>query len=203
MEKAGNNDYDSDDVERKGLGTPATRAGIIETIINRGYVERKNKQLLITDTGITLIKNAPDKLTSAKLTAEWENRLTLISKGAESDTVFMQDIINLVNDIINNQTEKIPHEVIGICPFCGNSVIDNNTRYSCENPDCKFRLYKEDKYFASKGKKITKDIAEILLQEGKIYFDDLYSSKKKKKYSAEISIDTSEHDYVKFNMEFK
>lgn len=82
MERAGSDSYDDDDdVEKKGLGTPATRAAIIETLVKRQYVERKGKQLIPTDKGIRVIDVVPEKVKSAAMTAEWESTLQKIAKG--------------------------------------------------------------------------------------------------------------------------
>ena len=100
MEKAGNKEY-TEEVERKGLGTPATRASIIETLIKRGYVERKGKCLIVTDKGKELINTVPEKLQSASMTAEWENKLSLIAQGKSDSDSFMQGIQEFVKEIVN------------------------------------------------------------------------------------------------------
>ncbi|MCD8215075.1 MAG: DNA topoisomerase 3 [Clostridiales bacterium] len=209
MERAGNGDYDTDDVERKGLGTPATRAGIIETLIKRGYAERKNKSLIATDKGKKLVMLMPEALKSAKMTAEWENRLSLISKGKADSNSFMGDIGGFVSDIISSTeinekmkyvfNERIP---IGICPRCGGKIYEGKQNFYCENRECSFVLWKENKYFSSKRKKITKEVATALLEKGRVHFNDLYSEKTGKTYAADILLDDTGDKYVNFKIEF-
>ncbi|MCC8097056.1 MAG: DNA topoisomerase 3 [Eubacterium sp.] len=209
MERAGNGDYDTDDVERKGLGTPATRAGIIETLIKRGYVERKNKSLVSTDKGKKLVILMPEALKSAKMTAEWENRLTLISRGKTDSNSFMGDISSFVTDIIsstkvNESMKDVFNErtAIGICPRCGGKIYEGKQNFYCENRECSFALWKDNKYFSSKHKKITKEVAKSLLQKGRVHFNDLYSEKTGKIYAADIILDDTGDKYVNFKIEF-
>ncbi len=101
MENAGNNDFIEDCYERKGLGTPATRANIIETLIKRGYVERKGKQLISTDKGAKVVFSVPEILRSAKMTAEWENELSQIAKDKADSKAFMHHIENFVKIILS------------------------------------------------------------------------------------------------------
>ena len=210
MERAGNNDYDTDEVERKGLGTPATRAGIIEGIITRGYVERNKKQLISTDKGKSLVKILPDKLKSAKLTADWENKLVLVSKGSFSDSEFMQGITEFVVDIVGNTETTTAEatkafndrEVIGKCPRCGNNVYEGKLNFYCENKECEFTLWKKNKFWETKKKEITKAAAKALLSKGKVRVKDLYSEKTGKTYEADILLDDTGGKYVNFKMEF-
>lgn len=140
MERAGNDEYDTDEVERKGLGTPATRAGIIETLINREYIERQKKNLVPTQKGIQLIKIAPEKVKSASLTAEWENKLVLIGKGEYSSQIFMQEIGTFIDEIIYSTEadkscvfENRIAEVLGKCPKCGSDVVVGKYGAYCKN----------------------------------------------------------------------
>ncbi|MCD8214454.1 MAG: DNA topoisomerase 3 [Clostridiales bacterium] len=209
MENAGNGDYDTDEVERKGLGTPATRAGIIENLINRGYVERKGKNLISTDKGKNLIKIMPERLCSPKMTAEWENRLVLVSKGQADSEIFMKDISDFVKSVIETTYVEDSmkdffneREVIGICPRCGNNIYEGKLNFYCGNKDCTFTLWKENKFFSSKKKSITKPVAAALLKNGKVRFKDLYSEKTGKTYEAYIILDDSGGKYVNFKIEF-
>lgn len=140
MERAGNDEYDTDEIERKGLGTPATRASIIETLINRNYVERKKKNLIPTEKGIQLIKIAPEKVKSATLTAEWENKLALMSKGEYSSQIFMQEICSFIDEIIlSTEADKSCifknkiAEVLGKCPKCGSDIVVGKYGAYCKN----------------------------------------------------------------------
>ncbi len=209
MERAGNSDYNTDEVERKGLGTPATRAGIIETVISRGYAERKNKQLIPTEKGKKLIECVPEKLKSAKLTAEWENRLVLIAKGKSNSEEFINDIIDFVKELISDSqhlTEDISvfsdREVIGKCPRCGSDVYEGKLNFYCSNKDCNFALWKKNYFFQMKKKEFTKQVAKKLLSDGKVHFKDLYSEKTGKTYAADVLLDDT-GTYVNFKLNFE
>lgn len=134
MERAGNEDM-SDDVERKGLGTPATRADIIEKLVKDGFVKREKKQMIPTEDGMKLITILPDVVKSPKLTADWENELTLVSKGEVTAEQFMSGIEAMVSDLVktyhsvsNEQKAmfgagKSGQEMLGKCPKCGADVV--------------------------------------------------------------------------------
>lgn len=141
METAGNKDYSEDsDVEKKGLGTPATRAGIIENLIKGEYVERKKKQLIPTDKGINLIKVVPDEVKSPKMTADWESRLQAIEKGKESASAFMGEIGGYVGGLVSAYGSTVENSgfqtrkeaaVLGKCPNCGNEVKKGKFGFYC------------------------------------------------------------------------
>lgn len=174
MEHAGNDDYDEDsDVEKKGLGTPATRAAIIETLVKRQYVERKGKQLIPTDKGRRVIDVVPENVKSAKMTAEWETTLQRIAKGQADDEQFLTEIIEFVKALIrDNKTasarennpfrfSKLP--VMGKCPKCGKNVYAFQKSYSCEDSHgaCGFFFMKE-----MWGKEISETQAKRMLEKG-------------------------------------
>lgn len=210
MEHAGSEEMD-DEVERKGLGTPATRASIIEKLVEKGFVERKAKQMLPTDDGMKLITVLPDVVKSAKLTAEWENKLTQIAKGQQSAEVFMAEIEQMVTDLVKTYHEveeshkdmfASDREIIGKCPKCGGNVYESKVNFYCEHKDCDFTLFKNNKYFASMKKEITKSIAQALLKDGKAKVSGLYSKKKDRTFTVIICMDASEK-YPQFTMEFE
>ncbi len=174
MEHAGNDDYDeNEDVEKKGLGTPATRAAIIETLVKRQYVERKGKQLIPTDKGRRVIDVVPENVRSAKMTAEWETTLQRIAKGQASDEDFLNEIIDFTKNLIrDNKTttsrndnpfrfSKLP--VIGKCPKCGKNVYVFPKSYSCEDSrgKCGFFFTKE-----MWGKEISETQAKRIIEKG-------------------------------------
>lgn len=209
MERAGNSSYDTDNVERKGLGTPATRAGIIETVISRRYVERKNKQFIPTEKGKKLIECVPEKLKSAKLTAKWENRLVLIAEGKSNSKEFINDIIDFVKEIVSDSkplTADISvfsnREVIGRCPRCGSDVYEGKLNFYCSNKDCNFALWKKNYFFQMKKKELTKPVAKKLLSDGKVHFKDLYSKKTGKTYVADVLLDDT-GTYINFKLSFE
>ena len=183
MEHAGSEQM-NDEVERKGLGTPATRAAIIEKLVEKGFVERKNKQMFPTDDGIKLITVLPEVVKSPKLTAEWENDLTLIAKGEKSADTFLAGIEELVSDLVHTYHEVEENgkhmfgsdrEVIGKCPKCGGNVYESKSNFYCENRACDFALFKNNKYFASMRKELNKSIAQALLNKGEAKVSGLYS----------------------------
>lgn len=174
MERAGSDSYDDDDdVEKKGLGTPATRAAIIETLVKRQYVERKGKQLIPTDKGIRVIDVVPEKVKSAAMTAEWESTLQKIAKGEADDQQFLSDIIAFTKQLIReNAGETSRNEnpfrfsrltVIGKCPNCGKNVYEFPKSYSCEDSRgaCGF-------YFPREiwGKEVSETQAKRILDKG-------------------------------------
>lgn len=210
METAGSEEM-NDEVERKGLGTPATRAAIIEKLVGKGFVERKDKQMIPTDNGVKLITVLPDVVKSPKLTSEWENELTLVAKGESTPETFMEGIESMVSDLISTYHEvdekhkalfSNDREVIGKCPKCAGNIYESKVNFYCENRDCNFSLFKNNKYFASMRKEITKTIAEGLLKNGKAKVTGLYSEKKNKTFSAIIVLDVTEK-YPQFSMEFE
>jgi len=213
MESAGAEDM-PEDAERKGLGTPATRAAIIENLVKSGLLERKGKLLLPTDKGVNLIKVLPESVRSPLLTAEWESQLKQIEQGDMSPDAFLTAINEFVGDTVKaHNTVPDEHkalfpsnrqagEVVGICPRCGTNVTEAAKGFFCESRNCKFALWKDSKFFTAKNKTLTKDIAKTLLTEGRIFMSGLISQKTGKPYNATIILEASGEDYPNFKMEF-
>ncbi|MDO5398000.1 MAG: DNA topoisomerase 3 [bacterium] len=206
METAGAKET-TDEAERKGLGTPATRAGIIEKLVQTGFIERKGKSLVPTRDGISLASILPETLTSPLLTAEWENHLAEIAKGEYSGAEFMAGIENLVSELIRKYSFiaedkkdifKTPREVIGKCPRCGSDVYESKYNFCCSNKDCAFVMWKNDRFFTNKKKELTKKIASDLLIKGKSKVKGFYSEKTDKTYDATIVLADTGGKYVKF-----
>ena len=216
MERASAEDFAKlDDVERKGLGTPATRAGIIEKLVRSGFVERKGKQLIPTQKGIDLIRVMPDQLKSAKLTAEWEERLGAVQRGELSPDAFMDGIVEMVHGLVQTYSQvtvasaalsQSGRAVIGKCPRCGKNVVEGQKSFFCEGyydkPPCGFALWKNNRFFASKHKELTKKIAMSLLKNGRVAMTDLFSEKKGIFYDATVVLDDDGGKYVRFKLEF-
>lgn len=209
MEHAGSEEM-GEEVERKGLGTPATRAAIIEKLVEKGFVERKNKQMLPTEDGVKLITVLPEVIKSPKLTAEWENDLTLIAKGEKSSEVFMEGIEAMVSALVHTYHEvdeskqgmfSSDREVVGRCPKCGGNVYEGRTNFYCENRDCDFALFKNNRYFASMRKELSRPVVQALLMNGKAKVSGLYSKKKDSTFTAIIHMDVS-GKYPQFSMTF-
>ena len=208
METAGKQEFD-ENTERKGLGTPATRAGMIEKLVRSGYVRRKGKQLLPTDAGIQMIEVMPDILKSAGMTAEWENQLLLMEKNQVKKEEFLKGIIRLVAEIVG-QCGEIPADElqrfrymdsIGICPKCGSLVFEGKRNFYCSNRECRFVLWKENYYLTNMHKKIDARMAAEFLKSGKCYVKDLYSAKTGQQFEAEIFMDVS-GETVRFQLAF-
>jgi len=214
METAGAEDA-PEDAERKGLGTPATRASILESLVKSGLLTRKDKLLLPTDKGVNLVKILPDSVKSPLLTAEWENQLKRIERGELSPDDFMNSIGSYVADTIKtfnampdehralfDSEGRRSGEAVGRCPRCGRGVFENNKAFSCEDKSCGFVLFKDSKFFTAKKKKLTKDIAGALLSKGRVFMSELFSEKTGKSYSATIVLDDKGTGYPGFRMEF-
>lgn len=218
MENAGAEDFAQiEDLERKGLGTPATRAGVIEKLVKGGFAQRKNKQLIPTECGMELIKVLPDSVKSAKLTAEWETALKEVERGNLPPEDFMGGIIKMVSGLVKGcegmdigtdaALSQSAKEVIGKCPRCGKPVYEGKKSFYCsgykDNPPCGFTLWKDNKYFQSKRKELTKKTAAALLKTGKVKMTGLFSEKKGILYDATIVMDDTGGKYVNFKLEFE
>lgn len=213
METAGAEDM-PEDAERKGLGTPATRAATLEKLVAVGFVERKKKQLLPTEKGVNLITVLPDNIKSPLLTAEWESRLKQVEHGEVSADVFMDGIADMNRELVKAHTApeeqftklfaagRKDREAVGTCPRCGASVYEGQKGYFCENRDCAFALWKDNRFFSSKKKSITKTVAAALLKEGRISMSGLYSEKTGRAYDAVVVLDDTGGKYVNFKLEF-
>ena len=211
MERAGSGDI-SEDAERKGLGTPATRAAVLEKLVQAGFVERKNKQLIPTKDGKNLVAVLPDILTSPKLTAEWENALTEIAKGNADPDSFMQDIeamaAGLVKDhaAVSEEHKKLfapERKEIGKCPRCGSPVYEGKKNFYCSSRECQFSMWKNDRFFEGKKKELTATVAAALLSKGKVSMKGLYSEKTGKTYDADVLLADTGDKYVNYKIELK
>ena len=214
MENAGAEDM-PDDAERKGLGTPATRAATLEKLVSAGFVERKKKQLIPTKKGRNLIAVLPDNIKSPILTAEWESMLKQVEHGELSATSFMDQIADMSRTLVKEHTapeerfaDLFPsskgtvHEAVGVCHRCGAPVYEGKKGFFCDNRECSFALWKDNRFFSSKKKSITKSVAAALLKEGRISMSGLYSEKTGKTYDAEVILDDTGGKYVNFKLEF-
>ena len=214
METAGAEDM-PEDAERKGLGTPATRAATLEKLVSAGFVQRKKKQLIPTEKGKNLIAVLPDNIKSPILTAEWESMLKQVEHGELSATSFMDQIADMSRTLVKEHTapekcfadlfpssRETAHEAVGVCPRCGAPVYEGKKGFFCNNRECCFALWKDNRFFSSKKKSITKSVAAALLKEGRISMSGLYSEKTGKTYDAEVILDDTGGKYVNFKLEF-
>ena len=210
MERAGNGDTDPD-AERRGLGTPATRAAVIEKLVKSGFVERKGKQLIPTENGNALISILPDMLTSPQLTAEWENNLTQIAKGAADAGDFMPRIEAMARELVTsntaagkskvNFTDKDGKPPVGKCPRCASPVREGKKNYYCSNRDCGFVMWKNDRFFEERKVAFSPKIAAALLKSGRANVKGLYSPKTGKTYDGAIVLADTGGKYVNYKIE--
>lgn len=214
MERAGADEM-PDEAERKGIGTSATRAATIEKLVRTGFVERKGnkktKYLLPTHKGVALITVMPEQIQSPSMTAEWEQKLLDVEKGTFQDAEFMREIDGMITELIG--TYKIVEdaellmppsvEKIGICPSCGQHVVERQKGYSCENRQCNFVLWKQNRFFEALGKKMTKQTATKLLSDGRVALKGCKSKKTGKSYDTTVVMTVDETQRAVFTLDFE
>ena len=210
MENAGKEDI-PDEAERKGLGTPATRAAIIEKLVAAGFVERKGKNLIPTKAGINLVTILPEPLTSPMLTAEWEQQLAGIAKGTADPGGFLDGIRDMVRELvqtyshISEEGQKLfapEKEVVGTCPRCGQPVYEGKKNFACSDRSCGFVLWKNDRFWTSRRKELTKKMAADLLKKGRTNVKGMWSEKKQTAYDAAVILCDTGGRYIDFKLEF-
>ena len=214
-ERCGACDDAPEDAERKGLGTPATRAATLEKLVSAGFVQRKKKQLIPTEKGTNLILVLPDNIKSPTLTAEWESMLKQVECGELAAESFMGQIADMSRTLVKEHTapeerfaglfpdaKRNGREAVGTCPRCGGAVYEGKKGFFCDNRDCAFALWKDNKFFSGKKKSITKSVAAALLKEGRVSMSGLYSEKTGKTYDAMVLLDDTGGKYVNFKLEF-
>ena len=193
METAGTKDA-PEDAELRGLGTPATRAATIEKLVNGGFAERVKGKLVPTDTGASLVTVLPEALRSPLLTAEWESRLKQIERGELDADTFLADIEHMVSGLVSDYTPVAEasvlfptgREVVGKCPRCGGVVSEAKSGYFCEGLDCKFGLWRDNKFLAAKRISLTRPLATELLDKGRVHLDEIYSQRMDKYYPGDL-----------------
>ena len=211
MEIAGKEDT-PEDAERKGLGTPATRAAIIEKLVAAGFVGRKGKNLIPTQDGINLISILPEPLTSPMLTAEWEQQLVEIARGSASPDTFLDGIRDMVQTLVSDHAQVSEkgrtlfapdRESIGVCPRCGKPVYEGKKNFACSDRSCGFVLWKDDRFWTSRKKVLTAKMAADLLKKGRILVKGMWSEKKGVTYDAAVLLDDTGKKYVHYKLEFQ
>ena len=213
METASANEM-PEDSEHRGLGTPATRAAILEKLVANGFVERKkakkNIHLIPTHAAYSLITVLPEQLRSPKLTAEWEHRLLEIDRGEASSDGFISEIGEMMSDltanykVVKGAEVLFPsgRDVIGQCPRCGSEVTESRKGFFCENHDCHFALWRDNKFFKMKHMTLTKSQSAELLKSGRVFVKGLYSEKTGKLYDAWVVLDDN-GEFVRYRLEFE
>lgn len=199
-------------VERQGIGTPATRAATIEKLVQKGFLERKGtkkaKVLLPTAKGKALITVMPEEIQSADMTADWETKLLRVERGEMEPETFMTEINDMISSLVNT-TEAVKgasalmkNKVIGVCPNCGNSVVEREKGWFCESNPCRFVLWKDNAFFKRLGKRMDAHVADKLLRDGRIRLKDCKSTKGKV-YNATVLLSTEADGRSKFSLEFE
>ena len=212
METAGKDDM-PEDAERQGLGTPATRAGILEKLVSTGFLERKKSkktvQLMPSHDAVSLITVLPEQLQSPLLTTEWEHRLSEIERGELAPEDFMGGIAAMLKELVGTYqvikgTEYLftpPREVVGKCPRCGGDVAELQKGFFCQTESCKFAIWKNNKWWELKRKQPTKAIVTALLKDGRAHVTGLYSEKTGKTYDATVVLE-DDGRYANFKLAF-
>ena len=212
MEMAGKEDM-PEDAERQGIGTPATRAAILEKLVSAGFVERKRAKktvsLLPTPLGTALITVLPEQLQSPTLTAEWEHRLKEVERGTLAPGDFMDEIAAMLRELVETcrpvegSAVLFPstREAVGRCPRCGGTVTEGRQGFFCENRACGFAIWKNSKWWENKKKTPTKAIVAALLKDGRTQISGLWSEKTGKTYPATVAL-TDDGTRASFRLEF-
>lgn len=211
MENAGAKDMDAE-VERKGIGTSATRSAIIKKLVDRGYLVREKKNILITEKGKYLVEVAPERIKSVDFTVDMENKLLDLSKGKITYQELMQEYSEFIKEVVDEYskpeiTEKKsfangPASDIGSCPLCKSPIREGNTNYYCSNKECKVCLWKEDNYLKSMKKSMTKKIASDFFNKGYSNIKGLVSPSKGTDFEAKVICTFDKEGKYKYSMEF-
>ena len=201
-----------EDVERQGIGTPATRAATIEKLVQKGFLERKGdkktKILLPTDKGKALITVMPEEIQSPEMTADWETKLLRIERGEMEPEEFMVEIKDMISSLVNT-TEAMKganvlmkNKIVGVCPNCGANVVEREKGWFCENRECRFALWKDNAYFKRLGKHLDGRMVDKLLRDGRVRLKDCRSAKGKT-YNATVLLSCESDGRSKFSLEFE
>ena len=214
MESAGKENM-PEDAERRGIGTPATRAAIIEKLVQKGFLTRegsgKTKILIPTEKGRALIAAMPEQLKSPAMTADWETKLTQMEQGVYSPENFMEEIESMMKHLVNQyaNTPNAPAKaapgasVVGVCPHCGADVAEREKGWFCSNRECRFVIWKDNAFFARLGKHPTRQLVDKLLRDGRARLKDCRSQRTGKTYNASVLMATEADGRAKFSLEFE
>ena len=214
MESAGA-DTMPEEAERRGIGTPATRAATIEKLVQKGFLARegsgKTKHLIPTEKGCGLIAAMPEQLKSPAMTAEWETKLTQIEKGQYVPEQFMEEIESMMKTLVN-QYVNVPNAparvtsgapVVGTCPHCGSEVAEREKGWFCTSRECRFVIWKDNAFFNRLGKRPTRQVVDKLLRDGRARLKDCKSQRTGKTYNASVLMTTEADGRAKFSLEFE
>ena len=204
-----------EEAERRGIGTPATRAATIEKLVQKGFLARegggKAKHLIPSEKGRTLIAAMPEQLKSPAMTAEWETKLTQIEKGQYAPEQFMEEIESMMKSLVNQyaNTLNAPAKaangvpVVGTCPHCGSEVAEREKGFFCASRECRFVIWKDNAFFNRLGKRPTRQVVDKLLRDGRARLKDCKSQRTGKTYNATVLLTTEADGRAKLSLEFE
>ena len=214
MESAGTEAM-PEDAERRGIGTPATRAATIEKLVQKGFLARegggKAKHLIPSEKGRTLIAAMPEQLKSPAMTAEWETKLTQIEKGQYAPEQFMEEIESMMKMLVNQyaNTPNAPAKaasgapVVGTRPHCGSEVAEREKGFFCASRECRFVIWTDNAFFNRLGKRPTRQVVDKLLRDGRARLKDCKSQRTGKTYNATVLLTTEADGRAKLSLEFE
>ena len=214
METAGKEELPKE-AERRGIGTPATRAGIIEKLVKKGFLARegsgKTKNLIPTEKGRALIAVMPEEIQSPAMTADWEQKLLQIERGELDPETFMNEIEQMVTFLVQTSEAvkgasmlmKNNGKIVGVCPHCGAEVAEREKGWFCTNRECRFVIWKDNAFFKRLGKHITGQLVDKLLRDGRARLKDCKSQRTGKTYNATVQMTTEADGRAQFSLEFE
>ena len=198
--------------ERRGIGTPSTRAATIEKLVQKGFLERKGnkktKVLLPTDKGKALITVMPEEIQSPEMTADWETKLLQIERSEMEPETFMTEIKEMISSLVTTTEAAkganalMKNKIFGVCPNCGKPVVEREKGWFCENRECRFVLWKDNAFFKRLGKRLDAHVADKLLRDGRVRLKDCKSAKGKT-YNATVLLSCEADGRSKFSLEFE
>ena len=204
-----------EEAERRGIGTPATRAGIIEKLVKKGFLTRegtgKTKNLIPTEKGRALISVMPEEIQSPAMTADWEQKLLQIEQGELAPETFMNEIEQMVASLVEtreavkgaNMLMKNNGKIVGVCPHCGADVAERDKGWFCSNRECRFVLWKDNAFFKRLGKHLTGQLVDKLLRDGRARLKDCKSQRTSRTYNASVLMTTEADGRAQFSLEFE
>ena len=214
METAGKESM-PEEAGRRGIGTPATRAGIIEKLVKKGFLTRegsgKTKNLIPTEKGRALIAVMPEEIQSPAMTADWEQKLLQIEQGELDPETFMNEIEQMVASLVQTSEAvkgasmlmKNNGKIVGVCPHCGAEVAEREKGWFCTNRECRFVIWKDNAFFKRLGKHITGQLVDKLLRDGRARLKDCKSQRTGKTYNASVLMTTEADGRAQFSLEFE
>ena len=214
METVGKEDM-REEVERRGIGTPATRAATIEKLVQKGFLARegggKTKHLIPTEKGCALIAAMPEQLKSPAMTAEWEKKLAEMERNNYTPEQFMEEIESMMKTLVNQyaSTPNAPAKaangapVVGACPHCGSEVAEREKGFFCASRECRFVIWKDNAFFARLGKRPTRQVVDKLLRDGRARLKDCKSQRTGKTYNSTVQMTTESNGRAQFSLEFE